>query len=273
MPAWLRGEFADGLFPGLPWFLDDMRPQGYVGRAFGLRHAAELGLRADILQWNQDEVLAALLLRGGDAPGNFVLGDLALEQALREVPEPIAAADREQRYAMLAAAAQAGELAGSSAAGEQPKFTACVLRQVIVKFSGPVDGHPSARRWADLLICEHLAAALLREHGLPATATVLVRAQERWCLESTRFDRIGAHGRRGVVSLAAWSDAHDDERDSWPQAAARMRRDGWLHAQDLERIERLWWFGQLIGNTDMHFGNLSFFLDEALPLSPLAAGR
>src|SRR6185437_4081907 len=31
----------------------------------------------------------------------------------------------------------------------------------------------------------------------------------RPCLESTRFDRIGTHDRRGLVTLAAWSDAHD----------------------------------------------------------------
>lgn len=66
---------------------------------------------------------------------------------------------RAERYAALAHATLAGERAGSSAAGEQPKFTACVAdadgspRHVIVKFSEPVEGNPVARRWADLLIC------------------------------------------------------------------------------------------------------------------------
>ncbi|MFM8831887.1 MAG: hypothetical protein ACKOHM_12895, partial [Spartobacteria bacterium] len=31
-------EFSDSLFPGLPWFLDDLRPQGFLGRAFARRH-------------------------------------------------------------------------------------------------------------------------------------------------------------------------------------------------------------------------------------------
>ncbi|EQD43359.1 HipA domain protein, partial [mine drainage metagenome] len=34
LPALLRGEFAQGLFPGLPWFMDDLRPQGFLGRGF-----------------------------------------------------------------------------------------------------------------------------------------------------------------------------------------------------------------------------------------------
>lgn len=271
-PDWLQGEFADGLFPGLPWFLDDQRPQGFLGRQFGQRWASELGLPAEILRWNEDAVLAALLLRGEDGPGDFVLGDAALERALRAEHDAIPAAARHRRYATLAQAALAGEAVGSSAAGEQPKFTACVadadggLRHVIVKFSEPVDEHPGARRWADLLVCEHLAAALLAEHGHASARTELVRSQGRLCLEATRFDRIGTHGRRGFVTLAAWSDAHDGERDDWAAAAARMRQGGWLDDDTLTQVQRRWWFGRLIGNADMHFGNLGFFLDGALPL-------
>lgn len=271
-PDWLQGEFAEGLFPGLPWFLDDQRPQGFLGRQFAQHWARELGLPTDILRWNEDAVLAALLRHGDDGPGNFVLGEAALETALRAAPVAIPAATRGQRYGELAQATLAGERIGSSAAGEQPKFTACVAdadgsqRHVIVKFSEPADGNPAARRWADLLVCEHLAARLLAEHDHASARTELVRSQGRLCLESTRFDRIGEHGRRGFVTLAAWSDAHDGERDDWPAAATRMTRSGWLHADALEQVRLRWWFGRLIGNTDMHFGNLGFYLDEALPL-------
>lgn len=271
-PDWLQGEFTDGLFPGLPWFLDDQRPQGFLGRQFGQRWARELGLPADILRWNTDAVLVALLLHGDDGPGDFVLGDTALEHALRAESDAIPAAAREQRYAELAQAALAGELAGSSAAGEQPKFTACVedadgsLRHVIVKFSEPVDSHAGARRWADLLVCEHLASTLLAEHGHASVRTELLWSQGRLCLETTRFDRIGAHGRRGFVTLAAWSGAHDGERDDWPGAAQRMRQGGWISDAALDQVRLRWWFGRLIANTDMHFGNLGFFLGDALPL-------
>jgi hypothetical protein len=269
---WLREQFADGFFPGIPWFLDDQRPQGFLGRQFAQRWSRPLGLPADILLWNDDAVLAALLLHGDDGPGNFVVGDTSLERALQAEPEVIPVVDREQSYARLAEAALAGDAVGSSAAGEQPKFTAVVggadgsLRHVIVKFTEVVRNNPAARRWADLLVCEHLAGEVLAEHGNASSSSELLWSQGRLCLEVTRFDRIGAYGRRGCVTLAAWSDAHDGNRDHWAAAASRMRQGGWLDANSLDQVRERWWFGRLIGNADMHFGNLCFFLDGALPL-------
>lgn len=270
---WLRDGFNDGLFPGLPWFLDDIRPQGFLGRLFARHYSRELGLGDDILRWSTDAVLTALLLRGEDAPGNFVLGEASLDRALREVIHPIPSAARAERYAAMADAILAGEPIGSSAAGEQPKFTACIEangnpQHVVVKFSERVDANPVGRRWADLLISEHLAGQVLAEHGEASAASELIWSDGRLCLQSTRFDRVGTHGRRGVVSLAAWSDAHDGVRDNWSTAAEQMQQGGWLTTDAVTQIQRLWWYGQMIGNTDMHFGNLAFFLDDALPLTP-----
>lgn len=269
---WLRDDFNDGQFPGVPWFLDDQRPQGFLGRQFAQRWSRELGLPTDILRWNDDAVLAALILHGEDGPGDFVLGEGALGRALQSEPDVTPVALREDRYAELAAVALAGESVGSSAAGEQPKFTAIIddgersLRHVIVKFSEPVDNNLAARRWADLLICEHLASELLAERGSASAQTDLVWSRGRLCLEVTRFDRIGAYGRRGCVTLAAWSDAHDGERDDWANATLRMQQGGWVVDDTQEQVRLRWWFGRLIANSDMHFGNLSFFLDDALPL-------
>jgi len=270
---WLRDDFVDGLFPRVPWFLDDQRPQGFLGRQFALRWARELGLPNDILRWGDDAVLAALLLHGEDGPGNFVLGQGALERALQAGADAIPATQRHKVYDELASAALAGEPVGSSAAGEQPKFTAAVadadgaVRHVIVKFSEPVANNPAGRRWGDLLVCEHIAGKVLAAHGVASAATELIHSNGRVCLEVTRFDRIGAYGRRGCVTLAAWSDAHDGERDDWASATSRMRRHGWVDANADAEVRRRWWFGRLIGNTDMHFGNLCFFLDDALPLT------
>lgn len=269
---WLRGEFVDGLFPGVPWFLDDQRPQGFLGRQFAQRWARELGLPVDVLLWNDDAVIAALLIHGEDGPGNFILGANALERALRQEPQVVPAELRSVTYGGLATAALAGEVAGSSAAGEQPKFTTSVrddngeLRHVIVKFTEPVQDSAAARRWADLLICEHLAGELLTQHGNPSARSELIWSQGRVCLEVTRFDRIGTYGRRGCVTLAAWSDAHDGHRDDWAQAATRMHNTNWIDAKALVHVRQRWWFGRMIGNTDMHFGNLCFFLDDELPL-------
>ena len=272
-PDWHQGACVDGFHPGLPWFLDDQRPQGFLGRRFAQRRATALGLPDDLLHWNNDAVLAALLCHGEDAPGDFVLGDAALERALRHAPEALPAADRASDYAQLAQAALGGEPVGF-AAGEQPKFATAVreadgsLRHVIVKFAEPA-ASPAARRWADLLTAEHLAAELLTRHGHPGARTELIHAHGWLCLEATRFDRVGTHGRRGFVTLAAWSGAHDGERDDWPAAAARMRHGGWIDEATLDAIRLRWWFGRLIGNTGMHFGNLGFFLGDTLPL-PLA---
>lgn len=273
-PAWLRDHFADGRFPGIPWFLDDQRPQGFLGRLFARQRAREWGLRDDVGLWHDDDVLVALLLGGGHGAGQFVLGLASLERGLNPRPLAIPASERATRYAAMARATLAGRGVGAYVGGEQPKFTACiddgdgVLRHVIVKFTAPIMGNPVARRWADLLITEHLASVLLGEQGIASAHSELIWSDHRLCLESTRFDRIGTCGRRGMVSLAAWSDAHDGTRDTWPMAAGRMRAGGWLTAQAVSDVERLWWFGRLIGNTDMHFGNLSWFLEDGLPLTP-----
>jgi hypothetical protein len=269
---WLRDDFACGVFPGVPWFLEDSRPQGFLGRYLARRQANELGLPSDIALWNDDAVLTSLVHGGEGASGNFLLGECSLERALHAGPGPVPAALRDQCYSGLAAQALAGQSAGSWAGGEQPKFTTAVVeangetRHVIVKFSEPIDSHAGARRWADLLICEHIAGELMAERGDGGSITELVWSRGRLCLEVTRFDRIGARGRRGCVTLAAWSDAHDGERDDWASATLRMHRGGWTGKETHEQVRLRLWFGRLIANTDMHFGNLSFFLDNGLPL-------
>jgi len=269
---WMRDDFSSGMFPGVPWFLEDQRPQGFIGHGFARRSSGYLGLPWNVGLWGDDDVLAALLQRGDLAGGNFVLGDEALCRVMRARPESIPCASRGQVYGELARAALVCAASSAWIAGEQPKFTTTVddgdgrLRHVIVKFSEPVDDRPSARRWADLLICEHLADQLLAEQEGACAHTHLVRSQGRVCLEVTRFDRVGVHGRRGCVSLATWSDAHDGDRDDWPGATLRMQQRGWVENDAVEQARKRWWFGQMIANADMHFGNLSFFLDDALPL-------
>ncbi|RAP57252.1 type II toxin-antitoxin system HipA family toxin YjjJ [Oleiagrimonas sp. MCCC 1A03011] len=272
-PAWLRGEFSRGLFPGLPWFMDDMRAQGFLGRAFAQRHANELGLRNELNLWDAADTLTALLLRGDDAPGNFVVGENALKRALETPPQTVDAAQRGSRYAELAQAAMRGDPVGSSAAGEQPKFATRILaddgsvRDAIVKFTERLDtGDAVARRWADLLHAEYIAARLMSAHGIECALVDCIDADDRRYLESIRFDRIGAHGRRGFVTLAALDDAHYGERDDWAHAALRLQRDDWISPDDARQMSLRWWFGRLIANNDMHFGNLGFFLDDALPL-------
>jgi hypothetical protein len=272
-PGWLDGEFRDGLFPDLPWFLDDMRPQGFMGRAFARRHAGLLGIGDDPRLWSADATLSALLSFGDDTPGDFILGDSALarfERRRLSAPASIGFGDRASAYAACATAALANEVPGSSAGGEQPKFTATVAtaegyRHVIVKFS-PTRDSAVGSRWADLLVCEHLALEALRAGGVAVCHTELLEAGGRAFLEVARFDRVGAHGRRGFVSMLALCSAFDGALDDWPSAAERLEGGGWLSRGDADTLRLLWHFGGFIRNTDMHFGNVTFALEQGTPL-------
>ncbi|MBK6726065.1 MAG: type II toxin-antitoxin system HipA family toxin YjjJ [Xanthomonadales bacterium] len=275
-PVFANAEFRDGLYPGWPWFLDGQRPQGFLGRAFAHRVAPLLGSPADLNLWGDDDIALALLQYGHDAPGDLILGEPSLRRALDErssPPNAILAEEREQHYPRLAEAALRGEPFGSSAAGEQPKFTATLAevdgswRPVIVKFSERLTT-PGARRWADLLQGERLAAETLAAAEVAAAPTRILTADNRVFLESTRFDRTPTLGRIGMVPLAALDAAfYGHGALPWWQFAAQLRNDGWLAAEDATRLARLGWFGALIGNTDMHLGNVSLNLDDTRPLS------
>lgn len=275
-PALLHGDFANGLFPGLPWFLDDQRPQGFLGRAFGHRVARDIDANPDIALWKPADIVLALLRHGDDQPGDLVLGEDSLQRALRSILAPAAGvplSQREQRYPELAEAVLRGEAVGSSAGGEQPKFALDLITEggvlpVIVKFSERV-ATPAGRRWADLLICEHLAGNVLREHGVPAAESEIVGADTRVFLQSTRFDRTPVRGRRGFASLAALDAAYYGRgRIEWWRFAPELERDGWLDADGARHLRLTSWFGLLIANGDMHLGNAGLLLRDARPLSP-----
>ena len=181
---------ADGLseqHDGLPWFLDDMRPQGFIGRTFAHSHP-ELQLGGDPRQWGEDDVLRALARFGEDLPGNLIVGEAAFER-FHTLPARALRAESPAEYPRLAMQAMQGTHPGSSAGGEQPKFCCTTAgRSVIVKFS-PAGDAPAEQRIRDLLVCEHLALQTLAEDGLPAARTRLFIDGGRAFLESERFDR------------------------------------------------------------------------------------
>lgn len=253
---WLEHESGYGeLFEGLPPFAADMSPQGYVGQSFTLRHP-DLGLPARITDWNDDHRLVALARRGEDCVGDLILGAESLSRFLAEEPQAV----HRDSYPELARASLAGQ-PGSSAGGEQPKFlTYAEGRHVLVKFAGGDDG-AAARRWRDLLTCEHLALEAVRAAGIPAAATRTLDLGDHRFLEAERFDRVGVRGRKALLSLGAIDDEYFGHRDTWTRAARRMLEGGLISGEDARRIRWLDTFGQLTGNTDRHFGNLSFFVE------------
>ena len=165
----------------------------------------------------------------------------------------------------------ARSLPGSSAGGEQPKFLTTLrdetggFQPVLVKFSAPMN-QATGRRWADLLLCEFHAHQILAEAGLANAGARLLDADGRRFLEIPRFDRIGPGGRRGVVSLEALASSLIGSLSrNWLDATTEFHRRGVVDSASFATIQRLHAFGELVGNTDMHFGNLAFFLDDSLP--------
>ena len=271
----LDDSMRDGWFDGLPYFLQDLRPAGFMGRRFARAHARVLQLGDDPRQWSDDDVLHAISLHGADQSGNFVVGEHAFRLWLDEMQQPPALVEETQVLETYIESAnramQDGEV-GSSAAGEFPKFTALraldgTPTQVIVKFSGS-DNSPGTQRWSDLLVCEHLAAqSLATLPGLTAAQTSILRAGDRTFLEVVRFDRHGARGRSALCSWAAlnygWFGLAGRP---WTEGAAKLLEHGLIDRDTSQAITRLWHFGLLIANTDMHDGNLSFM--PRIPAAP-----
>ena len=261
--AWVAPHQVE-VFDGLPWFVTDMRPQGFIGRQFPLR-IPQLGLPPSIVDWSDNHMLQALSVAGSDEPGDLVLGRTALEQhLLQPVPEPISTRNKAKSFSAMTHLKAGQQHSPSSAGGEQSKLTAYVqtargAQHVIVKFS-PAGADAVAVRWRDLLRCEHHALRVLHDNhqatGVEAAQTQLIDA-DRVYLEVQRFDRVGARGRRGVVSLGALDDVFIGQRNSWVQTAQQLQRLRMLGDRDVQSISLLYAFGLLIHNSDMHFGNLS----------------
>lgn len=282
-PVWPRGSCLvvhnngdSRWFDGLPWYLNDLRPQGFLGRAWGRELAKNSDLPEDIRLWREEDVLFALSAQRLENLGGWLVGEESYRRWTQTVGlKPIALDERLEAYAELAHRAIDGEIVGSSAGGEQPKFscyseTLCGPRHVIVKFTSPIR-NDNQRRWVDLLTSECSALALLNQMGIPAARCDLLSAESgQVFLEVERFDCAGTFGRRSIVSLESVQSEYAAGVLSWPKAVARLKEEGMVEAATLRQVQRIWAFGRLTGNSDMHAGNLSFFLsDRPLELTPV----
>ena len=250
---WWESPRGGQLFTGLPPALADMAPQGYLGHGFAARFP-ELALPPRLGNWSDDHRLIALARRGDDCVGNLVVGD---ESLARSLAAPLREVDPAS-YPRLAERA-ATDVTGSSAGGERPKFGALSRgRHVLVKFASG-DPSPSARRWRDLLWCEWKALELVATAGVPASTARWLDVDGWRFLEVERFDRVGARGRRAVVSLGAIDNEYLGVGGDWIAVVAQLVGPPFLLSpEDRRRVRWLDTFGQLIGNDDRHPGNLAF---------------
>lgn len=273
-------EFALGVWPhGLPYPLQDMRPQGFLGRQFAHREATTLGVSDNPKHWSDNDALHILIQKGVDTSGNLILGDTALQLWLDAKTRPVRALTADtiaQAYVDLATVASEGGIAGSSAAGEFPKFTAlrdapgAQTAHVLVKFSA-ADASNTVRRWSDLLVCEHLALEAIRAiPGIRSARSRIIQSQGRTFLEVERFDRHGLHGRSALCCLdTIEASILTQTSTDWGSAGELLFRQGWLERDAVEQLRTISAFGKLIANTDMHKGNLSFVPGPTMTVAPV----
>tara|TARA_R110001599_G_scaffold64023_3_gene179197 strand:- start:853795 stop:855141 length:1347 start_codon:yes stop_codon:yes gene_type:complete len=255
------------LFQGLPYFLKDLRPQGFLGRMEPSKNP-ELDLPVDILRWTDEQVLKYISRRSEHAAGDLILGNESYARYIADMANVreavILDSDRTTQYPGMAEHSMQGEPPGSSAGGEQPKFTVVIQRSddhetiehVIVKFSPQIDTS-SGRRWGDLLICEHLALEVLARNNIAAARTEILESGGRVFLEVVRFDRIGLKGRRAMATFSALDGDLGMLDQSWTAVARELARLGEFSEEDVNTVEILDLYGSLIGNTDKHHGNIA----------------
>jgi len=251
--------------PGqLPWFLQTLRPQGFLGRQLTRLRP---DFPADPDTWRIEQVLYMAINHAGDPPGALHVGDTTG----RFAPEtPSASSDQALQFDALARAVTQTLPAASSAGGEQPKFLTELdtpdgqHKHLIVKFSPP-RGTPFGDRWHDLLHLEHLALTVLADNGVTVAPTTIVESSERTYLVSERFDRVGLEGKRHVVPASAVHDAFvPTPRQNWVATCEALAARKMLSLAHVNAVASTYLFGQYIGNTDMHFGNLSMFVDDVM---------
>jgi hypothetical protein len=265
---WRKPVAARSYYPDLPYFFDDLRPSGYLGRFVPLAHP-ELGAPRDIQAWSADDCLRYWCRWGSNGVGNLILGEAALARFLERRQ---AKAPKARDFPELARSALALGDAGSSAGGEQPKFALEASGKEaasLIKFSPPLRD-PIGRRVGDLLVCEHLCLEVLSKHRISSAKSRVVEAGNQLFLRVERFDRVGRFGRRGVVSLRALGMEFVGAQDRWRRISAGLVRAKKIAPATHDSVRELELFGELIGNTDMHPGNLSFYVDDSLGIAGLA---
>ena len=251
------------LFNDLPYFLDPMRAQGFLGKLVP-KAFPELQLPDDIRTWKSEHHLKYWVFKGADLPGDLIIGDESLAQYLLMAQENQIEENKcSEIYARLVQEQQQKYIPNSAAAGAQPKFI-CFREKnarVLVKYSPSIDSDVG-RRWADLLMCEEIALKVCDELIFGAAETRIIATDKRVFLESLRLDRVGVLGRRSVFSLQTLDAEFVGELSGWRKVAKALKEQKKISAIDEEYIVALDMYGELIANSDRHLGNLSCFASD-----------
>ena len=271
----LVSDIRSAFYSDLPYWMNELRPAGFLGRLIPQQHP-ELELPRDVRLWSADQTLRYLANFGWNLSGSWIVGDAAFQRYVslaRKPQNPVPARTRKARYPQLSEAVLKAGAPGSSAGGEQPKFLATKVppgSSVLVKFSPAAEG-AIATRSADLLVAEHLAHEVLNEHGKAASKSEVIASSGQIFLEVERFDRTLVGGRRGMLSLLALDAEFIGRARTWTDSVTHLAAAGVIPSPLVPEVAWLELFGRLIANTDMHPGNLSFLMSGArvLDLAPV----
>lgn len=258
-----QNHLEDLYFEDLPYFLDDLRPNGFLGRQLPKRHP-ELNLPGNIKQWNGTHCINYLTHEGWNNFGNYILGQSSLKKYLQapQSNNPYPEKEKIEVYELFAQKSlELGE-PGSSAMGEFPKFLYRNnnAQNYLVKFTPTLDNAISQRR-KELLICEHLSLSTLRKHGIPAAESEILHTKQRTFLQLKRFDR-SEKGRIGLITLHALDAEFTGVLSDWMATSKELLTAKVLSSAHFKKICWLDLFNKLIANTDMHSWNLSFTFDN-----------
>lgn len=250
----------------LPWFLTPLQPKGFLGRALA---KARPDLPSDPDKWSLAQVLHTAVTYIHDPIGAFFVNS----SQTSNWSAPLSGDELRDHLDVLAwrVEQEQGTVIGSSAGGEQPKFTISQPdgHKAIVKFTPPRAAGSKAiirERWRCLLMLEHLALEILSSHGVPAAQTELIQTEHRTYLKAARFDRGRGHqGMRHVVALEAIHDEFTGESwRTWTHTCEALVRKGLLNTEQLKTVVRIQAFGKYIKNDDMHPGNFSFYVNDVI---------
>jgi hypothetical protein len=256
-------ETKSSIYPDLPYFLNDLRPAGFLGRLIP-RQNTDLNLPSDISFWSADNCLVFLTSRTWNTIGNYIVGEASFQlylQNYQSIKQGINNAAREKSYLQYADDILSIGDIGSSAGGEQPKFMTMLLpnkKQVIVKFSPPIDTEIGLRV-ADLMICEHLALQVLKKYSQESANSKILLFENKVFLEVERFDRGDTLARRGLISLCSLDAEFTGITGTWSQTSKALIEEKIIPKSFYKNIRWREIFGNLIANADMHLYNLSFF--------------
>lgn len=254
------------LYAGLPPSMAFAAPSGFLGRQTAHAVAAELCLPDSLRDWSDDHRCAYLMARGSNLVGDLVFGEAALAQSMEaRALAALSASDKLPAYRAMTSAVKSAAV-GSSAGGEQPKFLAFTEDRghVLVKFAA------LGTRMAELLRMENLALDCLQGVGVASARTHFLEHAGLTYLEVERFDRVGPHGRVGLLSAGALDDELFGQRDSWSQFAQRCEAARLLNVDQARRIHVMAAYSELIGNSDRHFENISLLLDASGAVADVA---